>query len=568
MTAPKGVKVVKRIVIIVLFICSIYSTTFAAQTSTRQSGATSQDQSVKMSRDKSKRVEKSKQLSKTETQKKALQIFKKYSSSVAQELQKIKSQSLKKSSSLTTTIYLSNIQLKIADYVRKAAQDLLNKSIIARKIILDSYPSNTLGQKMAQHFGVDIMQRTINNYVVYSDFPRVYGTNDNDILTAYKQIKINGLRKYVSDLQSQLAQTAGINSRYSFLKGEMKRTLLEMSKISGKKLATLSRESKILHEFQYLQPILQDLNTQYFLYIPDFVDNIRLLNDIKIFPLSADSRKAKQRLTIKDDGQNGYIEIINILYDFLWERLACKFDRTSNTYTITLEIFPTSYSVKNYLKYTPKQREKIISKIKNILKTYRSVDFLHEFQKMYSDAITTDYIPHFQITLIDTNQDVIVRVNDYIRDFLQSHLFTIDKFDNKYVKYIKSILAMSDITNYTSFVFDDVKETFFSQIPISNNLTITNNLLDQPAHLINSRVVQIQKVASAEIAKTIQSSLKKTKNKELSKDYTKAIELANSKNDMLTKAAVQTLALAFASNKISKQDFTLELQNLLSALKP
>jgi len=120
----------------------------------------------------------------------------------------------------------------------------------------------------------------------------------------------------------------------------------------------------------------------------------------------------------------------------------------------------------------------------------------------------------------------------------------------------------------TSFVFDDVKETFFSQIPISNNLTITNNLLDQPAHLINSRVVQIQKVASAEIAKTIQSSLKKTKNKELSKDYTKAIELANSKNDMLTKAAVQTLALAFASNKISKQDFTLELQNLLSALKP
>jgi len=348
----------------------------------------------------------------------------------------------------------------------------------------------------------------------------------------------------------------------------MKRTLLEMSKISGKKLATLSRESKILHEFQYLQPILQDLNTQYFLYIPDFVDNIRLLNDIKIFPLSADSRKAKQRLTIKDDGQNGYIEIINILYDFLWERLACKFDRTSNTYTITLEIFPTSYSVKNYLKYTPKQREKIISKIKNILKTYRSVDFLHEFQKMYSDAITTDYIPHFQITLIDTNQDVIVRVNDYIRDFLQSHLFTIDKFDNKYVKYIKSILAMSDITNYTSFVFDDVKETFFSQIPISNNLTITNNLLDQPAHLINSRVVQIQKVASAEIAKTIQSSLKKTKNKELSKDYTKAIELANSKNDMLTKAAVQTLALAFASNKISKQDFTLELQNLLSALKP
>jgi len=568
MTAPKGVKVVKRIVIIVLFICSIYSTTFAAQTSTRQSGATSQDQSVKMSRDKSKRVEKSKQLSKTETQKKALQILKKYSSSVAQELQKIKSQSLKKSSSLTTTIYLSNIQLKIADYVRKAAQDLLNKSIIARKIILDSYPSNTLGQKMAQHFGVDIMQRTINNYVVYSDFPRVYGTNDNDILTAYKQIKINGLRKYVSDLQSQLAQTAGINSRYSFLKGEMKRTLLEMSKISGKKLATLSRESKILHEFQYLQPILQDLNTQYFLYIPDFVDNIRLLNDIKIFPLSADSRKAKQRLTIKDDGQNGYIEIINILYDFLWERLACKFDRTSNTYTITLEIFPTSYSVKNYLKYTPKQREKIISKIKNILKTYRSVDFLHEFQKMYSDAITTDYIPHFQITLIDTNQDVIVRVNDYIRDFLQSHLFTIDKFDNKYVKYIKSILAMSDITNYTSFVFDDVKETFFSQIPISNNLTITNNLLDQPAHLINSRVVQIQKVASAEIAKTIQSSLKKTKNKELSKDYTKAIELANSKNDMLTKAAVQTLALAFASNKISKQDFTLELQNLLSALKP
>ena len=568
MTAPKGVKVVKRIVIIVLFICSIYSTTFAAQTSTRQSGATSQDQSVKMSRDKSKRVEKSKQLSKTETQKKALQIFKKYSSSVAQELQKIKSQSLKKSSSLTTTIYLSNIQLKIADYVRKAAQDLLNKSIIARKIILDSYPSNTLGQKIAQHFGVDIMQRTINNYVVYSDFPRVYGTNDNDILTAYKQIKINGLRKYVSDLQSQLAQTAGINSRYSFLKGEMKRTLLEMSKISGKKLATLSRESKILHEFQYLQPILQDLNTQYFLYIPDFVDNIRLLNDIKIFPLSADSRKAKQRLTIKDDGQNGYIEIINILYDFLWERLACKFDRTSNTYTITLEIFPTSYSVKNYLKYTPKQREKIISKIKNILKTYRSVDFLHEFQKMYSDAITTDYIPHFQITLIDTNQDVIVRVNDYIRDFLQSHLFTIDKFDNKYVKYIKSILAMSDITNYTSFVFDDVKETFFSQIPISNNLTITNNLLDQPAHLINSRVVQIQKVASAEIAKTIQSSLKKTKNKELSKDYTKAIELANSKNDMLTKAAVQTLALAFASNKISKQDFTLELQNLLSALKP
>jgi len=568
MTAPKGVKVVKRIVIIVLFICSIYSTTFAAQTSTRQSGATSQDQSVKMSRDKSKRVEKSKQLSKTETQKKALQILKKYSSSVAQELQKIKSQSLKKSSSLTTTIYLSNIQLKIADYVRKAAQDLLNKSIIARKIILDSYPSNTLGQKMAQHFGVDIMQRTINNYVVYSDFPRVYGTNDNDILTAYKQIKINGLRKYVSDLQSQLAQTAGINSRYSFLKGEMKRTLLEMSKISGKKLATLSRESKILHEFQYLQPILQDLNTQYFLYIPDFVDNIRLLNDIKIFPLSADSRKAKQRLTIKDDGQNGYIEIINILYDFLWERLACKFDRTSNTYTITLEIFPTSYSVKNYLKYTPIQREKIISKIKNILKTYRSVDFLHEFQKMYSDAITTDYIPHFQITLIDTNQDVIVRVNDYIRDFLQSHLFTIDKFDNKYVKYIKSILAMSDITNYTSFVFDDVKETFFSQIPISNNLTITNNLLDQPAHLINSRVVQIQKVASAEIAKTIQSSLKKTKNKELSKDYTKAIELANSKNDMLTKAAVQTLALAFASNKISKQDFTLELQNLLSALKP